>query len=305
MARLLVLGAGGFIGRAVRRELLAGGHQVTCLDRIAAEAGGSDEAWFQLDLLQASADAFGDVVRRVGPDAVINCAGLLDGPTELLIRANVLLVARLLEVARGEGVRLVHLGSAAEYGASEPGRSVSEDDAPHPLTPYAITKLGGTLLVTNAVASGAVSGVVLRLFNPLGPGMPPGSMPGRAAALVREAKASGARSITMGPLDAWRDFIDLRDAASAIIEAALHPGVTPPLLNVGTGTAVLARDVVHAIAEAAGWQGEVVEQAALASPRSAAVSWQQASTSRIQSTLGWRPRRSLREAAASVLAGES
>jgi NDP-hexose 4-ketoreductase len=304
MARLLVLGAGGFIGRAVRRELLAGGHQVACLDRMPAEAAGSDEAWFQLDLLEASADAFGEIVRRVGPDTLLNCAGLVDGPTEQLVRANVLLVARLLEVARAEGVRLVHLGSAAEYGASEPGRSVSEDDAPHPVTPYAITKLGGTLLVTNAVESGAVSGVVLRLFNPLGPGMPPGSMPGRAASLVLEARASGAESITMGPLDAWRDFLDLRDAASAIIEAALHRGVTPPLLNVGTGAAVLARDVVQAIADAAGWQGEVVEQAALASPRSAGVSWQQASTTRIESVLGWRPTRSLGEAAASVLAGE-
>ena len=304
MARVLVLGASGFMGRAIRRELDAGGHQVACVDRVAATAPSEGEEWFQLDLLDASLEEIVAVIRRLRPDVVINCAGLVDGTIEQLVRANVLLVARLLEVATAESVRLVHLGSAAEYGASPHGSSVSEEDPPHPITSYAVTKLAGTLLVTRAVESGAVSGAALRIFNPLGPGMPPGSMPGRAASLVRDAVSSGARSITMGPLDAWRDFIDLRDVASAVVIVALHAGESPPLLNVATGVAVQVREVVGAIAGAAGWQGEVIEEASRASPRSAPVEWQQASTSRIEASLGWHPLHSVQEAAASVLPRE-
>ena len=302
MARLLVLGAGGFIGRAVRREL-AGAHEVACIDRIVA-GGESGEEWFQLDLLEASPDEIVEVTRRVAPHAVINCAGLVDGPTEQLVRGNVLLVARLLEIADAEHLRLVHLGSAAEYGVSDPETTVDEHSPPHPLTPYAVTKLCGTLLVANAIRSGALSGVVLRLFNPLGPGMPVATMPGRAAALIQSARASGSASITMGPLDAWRDFVDLRDVAVAIVAAALAADLDASILNVGSGRAVQARDVVRAIADAAGWHGEVREVQELASSRSAGVNWQQASTSRIEMLLGWRSRHTIDEAAASLVGSD-
>jgi nucleoside-diphosphate-sugar epimerase len=65
---------------------------------------------------------------------------------------------------------------------------------------------------------------------------------------------------------------------------------------------VQARQVVEAIAEAAAWDGEIIEAPALGSPRSQGVSWQRADVSRIGAALGWAPRHGLAEAAASVLA---
>ena len=67
--------------------------------------------------------------------------------------------------------------------------------------------------------------VVLRVFNPVGPGAPEESLPGRVAAELRRALASGAE-VRLGSLDAVRDFVDARDVADAVIAAAAGPA--PP-----------------------------------------------------------------------------
>jgi nucleoside-diphosphate-sugar epimerase len=301
MARLILVGASGFIGRALRRHLAAEGEEVVCVGRREGRSLPGEE-WAVVDLLAAPASELAKLVRGREVRAVINCAGLLEGPVDQMVRANAELPARLVEAVAGDRPRLVHLGSAAEYGEREPDISIDEEDSPRPQTPYGITKLAGTLIVADAAGRRTADAVVLRLFNPLGPGMTVSSMPGRAARLITEASRSGAGSIRMGPLDAWRDFVDVRDVASALLAAVLAPEVSEPILNLGSGRARQARDVVRAMAHAAGWDGEVIEQADLGSPRSDGVSWQQASTARIRAQLGWQPRFGLMAAATSVLA---
>jgi nucleoside-diphosphate-sugar epimerase len=293
MALVTVLGAGGFMGRAVRRALAESGHECRCVDRVPAPTG-SHEEWRVVDLLEADDERLRDLIADGSPAAIVNCAGLVEGSPEALMRANYLLPLRLVETS-GKRVRLVHLGSAAEYGTTEVGTSLDEEGATRPSTAYGITKLAGSLAVAAAAREGA-DAVVLRVFNPLGPRMPTSSMPGRATALIRQAVASDVATIIMGPLDAWRDFIDLRDVADAVALTSGAERLPAPVLNVGTGVATQSRTVVRAIADAAGWGGEIVEEESLGSPRSIGVPWQQAATERLRS-LGWRPRHDLAETA--------
>jgi NDP-hexose 4-ketoreductase len=300
MTPLMVLGAGGFMGRAVRRALRTAGHELLCIDRVDAGADEGEE-WHTFDLLDRPHSALRTMITASSAAAVINCSGLVSGEASELVRANVEVVARIVSDLDGMDVRLVHLGSAAEYGAGVRGTPVDEADPAWPTTPYAITKLAGTQLVRSAVTDGRLQGVVLRIFNPVGPDMPATSMPGRAVQLIRDARMAGSSSITMGPLDAWRDFVDLRDVGRAIVLAVNAETVPEPILNVGSGQAVLARDLVHAIAAAAGWGGEVQEVELLGSPRSAAIDWQQASTRRIAEVLSWRTQHSLLDAARAAM----
>jgi nucleoside-diphosphate-sugar epimerase len=301
MASLVVLGGAGFIGQAVRSVIRARGDEAIVVDRVAGEPH-PRERWIVLDLLEASVAELRGLVSGGSAQAVINCAGVVAGGIETQVRANVLVPARLVEAMNDLGPRLVHVGSAAEYGPGRMGSDLDERTSPRPVDPYGITKLAGTLLIEAATRDGRVDAVVMRLFNPLGPGMPPHSMPGRAARLIREAQATGAPSIPLGPLDAWRDFIDVRDAATALVAAALAARVGDRVLNLGTGRALQAREVVAALAAAAGWDGSIVEDAAMGSPRSKGVAWQRASTRRIQRALGWAPRYSLEDAARFVMA---
>jgi nucleoside-diphosphate-sugar epimerase len=297
MAQVTVLGAGGFMGRAVRRALAESGHECRCVDRVSPPTG-SREAWRVADLLEAGEEQLLDLLADGSPTAVVNCAGLVEGNPDALTRANFLLPLRLVE-ATGQHVRLVHLGSAAEYGMAKVGTSLDEEAATTPSTVYGITKLAGSHAVAAAARAGA-DAVVLRVFNPLGPGMPTSSMPGRVTELVRQAIASDAAMISMGPLDAWRDFIDIRDVADAVSLVALADRLPAPVLNVGTGVATQSRAVVRAIADAAGWHGEILEDESLGSPRSVGVAWQQAATERLRS-LGWRPSHDLAETAATMV----
>jgi nucleoside-diphosphate-sugar epimerase len=131
--------------------------------------------------------------------------------------------------------------------------------------------------------------VVLRVFNPIGAHLPAGTLLGRAAAGIREAMAGGQNQIRLGPLGAFRDFVDVRDVATAIAAAALSPKPVPvPVLNVGSGVAVTARDAVKLLAKVAGFTGQVRE----ADPppaRSSAVNWIAADLNLIEQALDWRP----------------
>ncbi|QFZ24215.1 NAD(P)-dependent oxidoreductase [Saccharothrix syringae] len=288
---VLLFGASGHLGRWVDRALSArpGRVAVVRVGRAAPRGPG----WVRHDLAADDPAGLAGLLAAVAPDAVVNCAGLLDGTAAELVAANVTAVARLLDAvpAAAPGARLVTVGSAAEYGVVPEGRAVAEDAPERPVSPYGITKLAGTALVRAAVAAGRLDAVVPRVFNPVGPGTPTGTVLGRAAAAIRTAAATGG-TVRLGPLDAHRDFVDVRDVAGAIAAAALAPGPVGPVLNVGTGTAVPVREAVGLLVEASGFGGRVVE-ADPAPARSGAVRWIAADPTRIRRALGWGPRHDL------------
>jgi nucleoside-diphosphate-sugar epimerase len=193
-------------------------------------------------------------------------------------------------VLAGGPVRLVHLGSAAEYGLTEPGVPVSESAIPRPVGEYGATKLAGTRLVQQAGAAG-LDPVVLRVFNPVGPEAPEGSLPGRVMSELRRALADGTE-VRLGPLEAVRDFIDARDVAEAVIAAATAPRLPHPVLNVGSGVGTPARTLVKLLVSISGYTGEVQEDLP-GSTRSQGVLWQQADITAATLDLDWRPRRDL------------
>lgn len=301
-SRLLVVGAGGFLGTHVRRALVAAGWDDVAFVSSSGGAPAGEAAteggtgrWLRLDLAIADRKALAAIIAAERPAAIVNCSGTTHGDAVRLVRGNIVLVGELLAAIAdvGNGVRFVQLGSSAEYGAVPPGTAIDEETPANPLATYGVTKLAGTELALAAGRAGAVDAVVLRVFNPIGSGMGPNTLPGRAAAALREALAAGERRIALGSLEDHRDFVDAGDVAEAVVAAAAAPEpIGPRILNVGSGRATPARDLVARLAAVAGFDGEIAEDQA-SSPRSSAVPWQQADISTIASILGWRPRRTL------------
>jgi nucleoside-diphosphate-sugar epimerase len=292
-ARVLLFGASGFLGRAAA-ETLARDPRVGSLIRVGRQQP-MDESWVRHDLVRDTGDELARLLGTSQPDIVVNCTGRLSGDTVELVEANVGVTARLLEVVATviPTARLVVLGSAAEYGVVPFGQPVAEDDPTNPVAGYGVTKLASTQLVRLAAEEGRLDAVVLRVFNPLGPGVPAETLLGRAAANMRAALERGDDHIRLGPLDSYRDFVDVRDVAAAIRAAALADHVKEPVLNVGSGVAVVTRDAVALLADVAGFTGRVLESD-VAQPRSSAVHWIAANLSRINRSLGWTPRYDLR-----------
>jgi NDP-hexose 4-ketoreductase len=291
--RLMVIGASGFLGAHVRRQAQAGGIEVITAGRPGSAGSRRHQ---QVDLARDTPARIASVIADAAPDAVVNCAGATTGPSDALVAANVTSVfalAKAMLIVTTKGlvpVRLVHLGSAAEYGRTEPGVEVSERAAPRPAAMYGVTKLAGTRLVELAAAAG-LDAVVLRVFNPVGPGAPLTSLPGRLVAELRRALADGT-DVRLGPLDTVRDFVDTRNVADAVLAAAAAPVLPRPVLNVGSGLGIPVRTVVKELCAIGGYASPVHEDRRDVA-RPVDIPWQQADISCAVEDLGWKPRRDL------------
>jgi nucleoside-diphosphate-sugar epimerase len=298
--RVLLFGASGFLGRHVRERFA----EIPDATLVASGRAGVD---LRLDLAEAGTAKVLSVLRAIAPDVVVNCAGSTGNDPSVLAAGNVVAVANLIAALDryDRPVRLVHLGSAAEYGAVQEGVPVTEDTPARPLAPYGMSKLAGTALVLASRTHGR-DATVMRIFNPVGPGTPVKLLPGRLVAEVLRAALTGDRA-TVGNLDGHRDFVDARDVASAVVAAATTATAPPPLLNIGSGTATALRVLAARAATLAGVPAP--EEAEGGSQRSAAVSWQQADITAIRAALGWGPTftldESLRDMGLSISVGSS
>ncbi|GAA1109241.1 NAD(P)-dependent oxidoreductase [Kribbella jejuensis] len=276
--RVMVFGAGGFLGATICALLADRGIEYRGLSRTRSEP------YRRCDLTAMHPYALDTQIGMYKPTVVVNAVGATLGEPAELVRANVIAVEALLASVRDHAghARFVQLGSAAEYGGAPHGTSQSEDAAPRPLGPYGITKLAGAELVLRAHRAGA-DAAVLRIFDVIGPGAPETTLTGR---VIRDLRSR--QLIEVGSLDVWRDFVDVRDVAEAVLAVALADGSLPPVLNVGTGRATLARDVAGQLFELSSQPATIVDDAeqetALGAP------WQQADTTLIEQTLGWSPK---------------
>jgi NDP-hexose 4-ketoreductase len=247
--RILVLGSTGYLGGHVTARLR------TLPGARVLGGGRSPAAEFPVDLATVRPEQLAKALASAAPDTVVNCAGATGGDAVTLAEVNArgpaVLCAALREAA--PGARLVHLGSAAEYGPGAPGTLATESEPTRPTAPYGATKLAGTVAVTGA----GLDAVVLRVGNPVGPGAPASGLPGRITRLLRTTDRDGV--LRLGDLSAYRDFVDVRDVARATVLAATAPAPLPPILNIGGGQAVLVRDLVHLLAAKAGFRGRIEE----------------------------------------------
>ncbi|OIJ62574.1 NAD-dependent epimerase/dehydratase family protein [Streptomyces mangrovisoli] len=284
--RILVVGSTGYLGGHVaeRVRVRSGVRLLT--------GGRSRAADVPVDLVSGDPGALADALRAAAPDAVVNCAGAVGGDPAVLHAVNAAGPAALCEALRkaAPDARLVHLGSAAEYGPGVAGTRVPESTPVRPASPYGGSKAAGTVAVT---CSG-LDAVVLRVGNPVGPGAPATGLPGRVAALLTEAGGHPGAVIRLGDLSAYRDFVDVRDAAEAAVLAATATGPLPPVVNIGGGGAVRVRDLVHTLARIAGFRGRIEEDAD-GSARSGEVSWQCSDITTARDVLGWWPTLSLED----------
>ena len=296
--RVVVLGAGGFIGHAVYHALIDAPEceAVAVHFRqppILADLLDGNAMWRALDLVQATPAEIVELVDYVKADVVVNCAGATIGSLGELRAANVDLVNKLAIALKGRpDVHLIHLGSAAEYGAQWPERAIIETAAARPVSDYGMTKLEATLHLLEAGQRGDLNVTVLRVFNPIGRGSSAHTLPGRAAREIDAALSRGDDAIRLGSLESWRDYVDTRDVAAAVVAAMGSVPSAGAVFNVGRGEAVLTRELVGALAFIAGYSG-AIDESDDGSSRSSPVPWQRADITATSSCLGWRPQHTI------------
>jgi nucleoside-diphosphate-sugar epimerase len=296
MDPVVVLGAGGFVGHAVCDALAAAGRPVVAVLRRAPERP-LDCRTVGLDLLGSSPGALALELGALRPAAVVNAAGALWNVTdEQLVDGNVRLVDRVVDAltALPRPVRLVHIGSAYEYGAQPPGLPPpAETRACRPESRYARTKLAGTGLIAQTVAADRIDAVVLRIAVATGPYAPRGSLLGGIAHQL----AGRPGELRLPPVAGVRDIVDVRDVADAVL-AAIDARRVPPVVNIGSGIGFALTEVVDELIRIAapGPALTIVRGPAPAVRRDAGVGEQPLDIGLACRSLGWVPAYSLTDA---------
>ncbi|MFI9592506.1 NAD-dependent epimerase/dehydratase family protein [Nonomuraea sp. NPDC052265] len=137
MGMIVLTGAAGMVGGAVRERLRRSATRLVLADRVPMEAGPGEEA-VRTDL----SDLAGTVALVKGADAIVHLAGVPDeAPLPDLLDGNVLTTHRVLEAARLAGVpRVVLAGSNRLTGMYPATTTISADLPPRPDGLYGVSK---------------------------------------------------------------------------------------------------------------------------------------------------------------------
>ena len=293
--RILVTGAGGFVGRYLVPHLQERG------DEVVAAGGPHDEGLLPVDLIdETSLAAALDIAQ---PEAIVHLAAQtfvpdsIEDPIETY-DVNVMGTARLLRVVRecrkhnNVNPRILFTSSAEVYGAQPPDAfPLRETLATNPANPYAASKAACESLVLGEARAYGLDVVVTRAFNHIGPGQSERFVvPSFAAQLAQIARAHEG-ILYVGNLKAKRDFLDVRDVVRAYA-LLLEDGTPGAIYNVCSGAAIGIDEVLRELINVARVPVEIREDPQRMRPSDVPVFY--GDNSRLRRDVGWEPQISLR-----------
>ena len=252
--RILVTGAGGFVGRAVMSRIAQIGARPVGLVRRHDPAPGADTgAWVYADLVT---DPLDGLLSAAAPDGVIHCAGRASAPDTdagrtSLYDANLMATVRLIAALSrmSSRPRVVVVSSAAIWAPMQPDQSMIDEQ--HPIRPsasYGVSKAAATLHALAEADRLDLDLAVAVLFNVIGPNQHKHMVP----QVFIDAIRANPFSFALQNADVVRDWIDLTDVADALV-ALSRPNGPRGMFNVSTGTGRSLKHMIGEICKVGGW----------------------------------------------------
>ncbi|MCP5229418.1 SDR family NAD(P)-dependent oxidoreductase [Accumulibacter sp.] len=300
-ARVLVTGASGFIGAHLTRSLVAHGARVGVLLRPSGSLAKLQPLLEHIEVVRADLcdeQALEQAVARIRPRYAFHMAAFTNvdrdrGNDELALTVNLTGTVRLLNfLADNKVTRIVNSGSCEEYG--DMSSAITETAAPHPVSPYSVSKAAATMWCEMVYRTRGVPVVTMRPFLGYGPEQ-------EAVRLIPQAilAALQDREFPMTLGEQTREFTYVDDVVDGYLRAALVPGIDGEIFNLSSGEENLVRDAVDLIFRLAGSQGKPLFGAL---PYRSAELWRCCGdASKARDQLGWRPKTPFAQGIASVI----
>ena len=287
---VLVTGGAGFIGSHVTKLLLENDHEVAVVDNLSR--GKKESVDPRAKLIVADINNSKKVKEALkGVDAVIHMAGLIVVPESVkdpikYCQNNVIGTVSLIESMRQAGVKkIIFSSSACVYGT--PDKLPIKEDAPvRPDNPYGASKASIETFLQTYNAIHGFDSIILRYFNPYGPGE---NHEPETHAIPNFVKATLAKK----PIPLYwkgeqiRDFIYIEDLARAHIDVLDQKGYQ--VFNIGTEKGIKVKDVIDEIFKIVGYQVPIKDLG----KRAGDVAANFASSEKIQRKVGWQAKASL------------
>ena len=254
--RAFVTGVSGFAGRELAAQLVGAGWQVEgTVNSRTSDVAGVVEHRVRID----DHGALAALIGPFAPDVVFHLAAIVDTVTtpdvDELHRVNTLGTVAVVEALRATApsARLLFTSSSFAYGRTAPdAQPVQESHPLEPVTPYGVSKAESEAIVARFRDETGADTVVTRAFQHSGSGHTGEyALADWARQLVAIERAGDPGTIATGNLEVARDYLDVRDVASAYIAVA-ERGRAGETYNVCSGEPVTMRELLTGLIDAFG-----------------------------------------------------
>lgn len=235
--KVVIVGAAGFVGKYLTRELEAAGHSVVTADLPEVNLQNAP----QVEAL----------IEGAKPDAIVNLAAISSVgaswkcPADT-ISVNVNGTLNLLEAIRKHAphAKTLLIGSAEEYAISEGNKALKETDPLEASNPYGISKIAQENFAQLYRKKYGMQIVCTRSFNHTGVGQTTTfALPSFVKQVAEIDKSGKPGKILVGNLSAWRDFSDVEDVVH-VYRMLLENENEFDTYNVGSGIANRIEDLL-------------------------------------------------------------
>jgi UDP-glucose 4-epimerase len=263
LAKYLVTGAAGFIGRSIAAALLAQGEQVRGVDSFITGKRANLAGLEAMEFLEGDLSNPPACARAcAGVEIVFHEAALASVPRSVAdpVTTNVHCVdatLNLLVAARAAGVRrVIYASSSSVYGDS-PTLPKHEGMVPSPISPYAVAKLAAEHYVLSFARVYGMETVALRYFNVFGPHQDPTSQYSGVLAVFCRKMLAGEQPTIYGDGEQSRDFTYVDNVVRANLLAAKAPAekVSGRVMNAATGSRITLNETFDILCELTGYSG--------------------------------------------------
>jgi len=248
---------------------------------------------FECDLKDSS--SVKNVIDSVGPDRIFHLAAqsFVSASWNLAsetIKTNIIGNLNLLEAVRHAGIspRIQIACSSEEYGLVNPDElPISEQNELRPLSPYAVSKVGQDLLSYQYFQSYGIDVVRTRAFNHTGPRRGHVFVASDFAKQIAEIETGKQQPVmSVGNLDARRDFTDVRDVVKAYW-LALEKCEPGEVYNICSGTDCSMEKLLQMLLSETKVKVEIKKDPAKMRPSDVLVL--RGNNSKFCSATGWKP----------------
>ena len=247
MSRVLIFGAGGFVGSYLCKEFLNNGYKVSGTDKGEGSALPSEVDFYKTDLMQA--DEVEKLIGQIQPDIIVNLAAISSvgaswNMPQATMAINVIGALNIMEAARKseQKPRILFVGSSEEYVISE--NPLDENTQLNANNPYGISKVTQEQFAKLYREQYGLKIYCVRPFNHTGIGQKDTFVLPSFCKQVAEIDKSGKDGkIQVGNLKVKRDFSHVKDVVRAY-RMIVESDNCNQIYNVGSGNAYSLEDML-------------------------------------------------------------
>lgn len=240
MSRVLIFGAGGFVGSYLCKEFLNNGYKVSGTDKGEGSALPSEVDFYKTDLMQA--DEVEKLIGQIQPDIIVNLAAISSvgaswNMPQTTMAINVIGALNIMEAARKseQKPKILFVGSSEEYVISE--NPLDENTQLNANNPYGISKVTQEQFAKLYREQYGLKIYCVRPFNHTGIGQRDSFVLPSFCKQVAEIDKSGKDGkIQVGNLKVKRDFSHVKDVVRAY-RMIVESDNCNQIYNVGSGNA--------------------------------------------------------------------